>query len=100
MSLAKKVCSSCKLCNVRTKIVAEQRMGDLPVERIGLEIPPWTNVCVDLMQSLLMGPTKVKAMVNSRATMKCWPIVVCTIMEQRHSCFSGQDLLLLEGIQG
>ena len=71
MSLAKQVCSKCLICIRASKSMAEQRMGDLPIERVGLELPPWTHVCLDLM-----APISVKAMVNSRATMKCWPIVV------------------------
>ena len=45
--------------------MAEQRMSTLPIERIGLKLPPWTHVCIDLM-----APMSVKA------RMKCWPIVV------------------------
>ena len=71
MSLAKKVCSSCILCITRSKVMAEQRMSCLPMERVGLQLPPWTNVCIDLM-----APVSVRAMVNSRASMKCWPVVV------------------------
>ena len=71
MSLAKKVCSACMLCIMKAKVMAEQRMASLPIERIGLQLPPWTHVCIDLM-----GPVSVRAMVNSRAKMKCWPVVV------------------------
>ena len=51
----------------------EQRMGQLPIERVAFGSPPFSAVCLDLL-----GPVLVKGMVNKRAQMKVWPIIfVC-----------------------
>ena len=55
-------------------------MGQLPLERIQPGSPPFSNICLDLL-----GPIKVKAMVNKRATMKVWPIIfVCQATGATH----------------
>ena len=49
----------------------EQKLADLPRERIMCK--PFTNIQVDLV-----GDIKVKAMCNSRATLKTYPVIfVC-----------------------
>ena len=70
-SLAKRVEMDCTFCKVKRKVLLDQKMGSLPEERVAVGTPPWTGVAVDLL-----GPTEVKAMVNSRAKMKVWPLVV------------------------
>ena len=49
-------------------------MGNLPIERANVLSPPSYNVSLDLM-----GPVKVKSMVNVRATGKAWPLVICCL---------------------
>ena len=46
-------------------------MGDLPEDRFSLGSSPFTWMSLDLM-----GPTLVKGVVNSRATMKAWPLII------------------------
>ena len=47
-----------------------QRKAPIPEERIFLGLLPFTSIAMDFL-----GPYKVKAMTNSRSTMKVWPIV-------------------------
>ena len=55
-------------------------MGQLPLERIQPGSPPFSNICLDLL-----GPIKVRAMTNKRATMKVWPIIfVCQATGATH----------------
>ena len=71
--LAKKVCRECLPCVARKAMVLEQRMGQLPLERVATGCLPFTFICLDLL-----GPTLVKDMVKKRCTMKVWPMVfVC-----------------------
>ena len=71
MKLAEKVEKACVRCIARKAALREQRMGNLPDERISPGTPPFTAICLDLL-----GPVTVKAMVNKRATMKVWPILM------------------------
>ena len=59
------------LCTAKKKVHVEQKMGDLPPERTLTGCPPWTNVHLDLA-----GPMVCKSMVQSRATVKIWPLVI------------------------
>ena len=68
--LAEKICRNCKKCVLRKKELVSQRMGDLPERKFDV-CPPFTNVTLDLA-----GPILVKSMVNSRANMKVWPLVI------------------------
>ena len=68
--LAEKVCKECQICVIRQKKLTNQRMGDLPERKFDV-CPPFTNVTLDLA-----APILVKAMVNSRANMKVWPLVI------------------------
>ena len=68
--LAEKVSRQCQKCILRRKELTNQRMGDLPERKLDV-CPPFTNVTLDLA-----GPILVKAMVNSRANMKVWPLVI------------------------
>ena len=71
--LARKVVKACIFCRMAKAKLAEQKMGQLPLERIQPGCPPFNNIGLDLL-----GPMKVKAMTNKRAQMKVWPIIfVC-----------------------
>ena len=71
--LASEVEKNCTWCKVKKAVLVEQRMGNLPEERIAVGTKPFTYICLDLM-----GPVMVRAMVNKRAFMKVWPILfVC-----------------------
>ena len=41
------------------------------MRELGFPAPPFTYICLDLM-----GPVEVPAMVNYRAKMKVWPLVI------------------------
>ena len=56
--LARKVEKDCTYCHKKKKMV-EQRMGQLPVERIAFGTPPFSAVCLNLL-----GPVLVKGVVN------------------------------------
>ena len=73
-SLAKVVANSCNFFKFKRKILFQQRMGNLPIERAIVLSPPWNNVSFDLMR-----PVKVKSMVNERAAGKAWPLVICCL---------------------
>ena len=68
--LAKKVSGDCLECRRRFKILMSQREAPIPEERMFLGLPPFTSTAMDFL-----GPYKVKAMTNSRSTMKVWPVV-------------------------
>ena len=68
--LAKRIVKACLYCKVKAKSLESQQMADLPPQCVVVS-RPWTNVCLDLS-----GPIKVRSMVNSRAHMKCWPLII------------------------
>ena len=68
--LAEKVSKECQTCIIKRKELVSQRMGDLPERKFDV-CPPFTNVTLDLA-----APILVKSMVNSRANMKAWPLVI------------------------
>ena len=79
--LAKKVCSRCVRCRADRAALLEQQMGDLPVERVAVGSKPFTYVCLDFM-----GPVDCKSMVNSRAHMKVYPLlIVCQATGALHT---------------
>ena len=81
-NLAKRVEQECVLCTLKKKVLLDQKMGPLPVVRFAVSSPPWTGVAIDLL-----GSTEVKAMTNSRAKMKVWPLVI--------ACLSTGALMIL-----
>ena len=79
--LAKKVCQGCVRCRADRAALLEQQMGDLPAERVAVGAKPFTYVCLDFM-----GPFDCKSMVNSRAHMKVYPLlVVCQATGALHT---------------
>jgi hypothetical protein len=49
------IISECVVCRRQRGKIAEQKMADLPLERIMTDIPPFTNVGVDYF-----GPIEIK----------------------------------------
>jgi hypothetical protein len=79
--LAEKVVRECVLCKARRGVLQQQQMGFLPEERLAIGTRPFSNVCLDFL-----GPTLVKAMVNKRAQMKVWPLlIVCQATGALHT---------------
>ena len=74
-SLAKQVCKSCTWCSLQLKKKVKQRLGDLQPERLGVGLPPWTYVAIDIA-----SPIIVKGMVNKRSQIKCWPLLICCML--------------------
>lgn len=68
--LAEKVSRECQVCLIKRKELVNQRMGDLPERKFDV-CPPFTNVTLDLA-----APIMIKSMVNSRANMKAWPLII------------------------
>lgn len=54
-SAARKIIGRCKFCRRYKGKPGEQKMSDLPIERVIPDLPPFTNVCVDYF-----GPIDVK----------------------------------------
>ena len=69
--LAKRIVNDCCKCRVVRARLIKQRMGELPEERVKTGYTPFADVCLDLL-----GPTLVKSMVNKRAKMKVWPLLI------------------------
>merc|ERR1711867_315642 len=92
--LAKKVSGDCLECHRRFKILMSQHEAYIPEERMFLGSPPFTSTAMDFL-----GPYKVKAMTNSRLTMKVWSVVFgCLNTGGVHIKFNktyGTDALLL-----
>ena len=93
--LAQKVERRCVYCRTREARLVEQRMGQLPVERIAMQSPPFAGVCLDLM-----GPVVVKGVINKRANQKVWPLLfVCQATGALHICLMhnyGTEAFLLQ----
>ena len=70
-SLAKRVERECQQCVIRKKTLIQQKMVDLPEERVGVTCSPFTYLSLDLM-----GRVEVRAMVKSRSKMKVCPLVI------------------------
>ncbi len=64
---ARKIISSCTFCRRYKGKLGEQRMADLPTERITADLPPFTNVGVDYF-----GPIDVK---RGRACVKRYGVI-------------------------
>ncbi|XP_052470971.1 uncharacterized protein LOC128027405 [Carassius gibelio] len=73
-SLARKVLSRCVMCRRLKGKAGEQKMADLPVERILPDLPPFTNVGLDYF-----GPIEVK---RGRSTIKRYGVLF-TCMSSR-----------------
>ena len=67
--LAKSIVRNCIRCRFLRKILESQKMASIP-EILQLPASPFTNIGVDLL-----GPLKVKAMVNKQAQMKVWVVI-------------------------
>ena len=68
--LANQVCKNCLRCRFMRKVNHGQKMAALP-DSLQKPAPPFTNVGLDLA-----GPITVKAMVNKRARMKVWVVIL------------------------
>lgn len=66
-SVSRKIISKCVICRRFKGKLGEQRMADLPVERITPDLPPFTNVGVDFF-----GPIEVK---RGRGTVKRYGVL-------------------------
>ena len=71
MKVAEEVERQCVWCKVKKGKMQEQRMGNVPEDRLEMGSAPFTWVSLDLM-----GPVLVKSMVKSRASMKVWPLLL------------------------
>ena len=93
--VARDICNSCHYCSVRKYKEREQRMGDLPQERVMPYMKLFMAICTDLF-----GPYLVRGIVNKRAMMKTWPILfVCQASGALHCELmptAGTALLLLQ----
>ena len=69
-ALAKFVCKTCFVCKRARAKLTQQLMADLPPHQLR-PCPPFTHVALDFA-----GPFSVKAMGNSRATLKIWGLVL------------------------
>ena len=69
--LADKIEKSCVLCRARKAHLTDQRMGQLPLERIAYQSRPWDAICLDFF-----GPILTKAMNNARSMLKCWGLLI------------------------
>jgi hypothetical protein len=65
--LARKVEKNCTYCREKKRKMVEQKMGQLPVERVTFGTPTFNAVCQDLL-----GPMLVKDIVNKKAKMKVY----------------------------
>lgn len=63
----RKIISRCLICKLHGRKTAEQKMADLPEERVVPDLPPFTNVGVDYF-----GPVDVK---RGRSIMKRYGVV-------------------------
>lgn len=64
---ARKIISKCGVCRCQRGKLVEQKMTDLPKERISPELPPFTNVGVDYF-----GPVEVK---RGHSLVKCTGVI-------------------------
>ncbi|KAK0135606.1 Proteoglycan 4 [Merluccius polli] len=71
---ARKILSDCVICRRHRGKLGEQKMSDLPLERIVADLPPFTNVGVDYF-----GPFEIK---RGRSFEKRYG-VLCTCMASR-----------------
>ena len=62
---------NCIICKKRKVEALKQKIGDLGEERLQVGTKPFTHVALDLT-----GPILTKAMGNSRAKIKVWPLVI------------------------
>ena len=69
--LARRVATGCVKSKAKRAELEKQHMGDLPIECCNPGTRPFVSVCLDLL-----GPISVRSMVNKRATMKTWPILM------------------------
>ncbi|KAK0150310.1 hypothetical protein N1851_008772 [Merluccius polli] len=76
-SLARKIIRSCVFCRRMQAKVEEQKMSDLPEDRLLPDLPPFTNVGIDYF-----GPIEVK---RGRAHVKRWGVIfTCLVSRAVH----------------
>ena len=68
--LADRVSNECAKCPFLWKTRVQQRMGNLPEERLRIGEKPWTSVAIDFF-----GPYQIKAIPQGRALCKVWPVI-------------------------
>ena len=66
-SAARKILTKCVVCRRQRARVGEQKMSDLPQERLLPDLPPFTNTGVDYF-----GPLEIK---RGRAVVKRWGVI-------------------------
>ena len=71
LKVAERIVKACIWCRAKRAKLCEQRIGDVPEDRLEVGSPPFTWVSLDLM-----GPILVKSMVKSRTMMKVWPLLI------------------------
>ena len=76
-SLARKVIKNCVICRRQQAKAGEQKMSDLPLDRITPDLPPFTHVGIDYF-----GPIEVK---RGRAHVKRWGVIfTCLVSRAVH----------------
>ena len=79
--LAKAVCKACMWCRLNNPVRLQQDMGMIPDNAAALGSMVWATTHV-----AMFGPYKVKSMVNCRAKMKVWPVLmVCEVIGSIHT---------------
>ena len=67
--IVRSIISQCKVCKIKFKRLASQKMSPLPIERIKPS-PAFQNVGLDYF-----GPFQVKGEVQKRVRRKCWGVI-------------------------
>ena len=76
-SSARKIIKSCVYCRRMQATVVEQKMADLPVDRVSPDLPPFSHVGIDYF-----GPIEVK---RGRAHVKRWGVIfTCLVSRAVH----------------
>ena len=93
--LARATVRKCIYCQTGKAELAMQKMASLPAERVSINMPPFTYVCLDLLELTL-----VKGMANKRTHLKVWPkTFVCQALGALHVIMMhnyGKDPFLLQ----
>ena len=76
-SAARKIIKACVFCRRMLATVGEQKMADLPEDRVSPDLPPFTHVGIDFF-----GPLEVK---RGRANVKRWVVIfTCLVSRAIH----------------
>ena len=79
-SLARKLARSCPRFRLEKCRMLQQKVGQLPEDRIEIGCLPFSYISLDLL-----GPVKVKGIVNKRSQMGCYPLLfVCQLTGAMH----------------